>query len=277
MTGPSDADLVARAQRGDEVAFEALLHRHQAKLRAVVRRMVGAPADVDDLVQDSVLKAWSNLADFRGDAAFSTWLCAIGARAAVDHLRRAKRWRARAQVIYGNLCAENETLGGEVMSVIAQPDFAYDVKEHISYCLTCVGRTLDPEEQAALVLVEVSGMTAREAGKALNVSESQLRHRLSRARSAMQTTFDDLCALVGKTGVCYQCAGLRAAVAEERQGPPPPEPLSFDRRISMARAADTDAGASQAMHDLFWTRTAAIEAEGAGDADASSSCAPDGD
>ncbi|NNG05082.1 MAG: RNA polymerase sigma factor [Inquilinus sp.] len=264
MTPLDDAGLVDRAQAGDRAAFETLVDRNRRPLRAVVRRLVGVPEDTDDLVQETLLRAWQGFSGFRGESAFGTWLCAVGTRLALDHLRRQRRWRVDAQVVYGNECYADEAMKAEVVGAIGSPDFMFEAREHIAYCLTCVGRSLPPEQHAALTLRDMAGMSNREAAAALGVTQSVLRHHLARAREAMTQAFEGLCSLVNKQGVCYQCKGLREATPEPRRGPPIPAIDLFLRRIEVARGADIDAGASQAMHDLFWRRTAVQEAAGSG-------------
>lgn len=259
-----DAGLVDRARAGDRAAFETLVDRNRRPLRAVIRRLVGVPEDTEDLVQDTLLRAWQGMSGFRGKSAFGTWLCAVGARLAIDHLRQQRRWRVEAQVIYGNECYADAGKTAAVVGVVGSPDFMFEAREHIAYCLTCVGRSLPPEQHAALTLRDMAGMTNREAADAVGVTQSVLRHHLARARESMTEAFEGLCALVNKQGVCYQCKGLREATPEPRRGPPVPAVDSFLKRIEAARGADIDAGASQAMHDLFWRDTARQEATGAG-------------
>ncbi|MGH8558701.1 MAG: hypothetical protein ACRESZ_14845 [Methylococcales bacterium] len=122
-------------------------------------------------------------------------------------------------------------------------------------CLIHVGRSLLAEEQAAPVLREVLGMTAREAAVALGVTESVLRHWLTSARKEMEQRYEGLCSLVNKGGVCYQCKGLRDATPLPRQGWVIPPVRDMDERIQVVRQSNIDNGASQAMHDLFWQRT----------------------
>ncbi len=272
IAGTQQQDLVLRAAAGDRQAFDALLLGQRAKLRGVIRRMVGHPEDTDDLVQDAILRAWESIGSYRGEAAFGTWLCAIGLRLAIDHLRAQKRWRTESQIAYSNECAADESLSGEVMAVISDPAFAYEAEEHIAYCFTCVGRSLPPEEQAVLVAREVMGLTGPEAAKALGVTDSVLRHRLSSARGEMERRYDGLCSLVNKRGVCYQCEGLRGATPAAQQGKAAPQLVDLDARLQIVRRANVDSGASQAMHDLFWRRTKEFEDTGRGSTAAESDC-----
>ncbi len=271
----ADAHLIERAKSGDEAAFERLVAPLRPRIRSVVRRMIGHPDDTEDVLQEALLKAWQGLADFRGASGFSTWLTAIASRCAVDFLRRQKRWRGEAQVAYANLCAVSENLSGEVVAQCSAPDFAFEVREHIAYCFSCVGRSLPPDEIAALVLRDIVGLSGREASNALGTSESVLRHRLATARTSMQEQFEGLCALVSKTGICHQCKGLQMVAPEHKRGAPFPDVSDFADRCAEVRKCGTTS--MQALHDVFWRRTKEIEEKGLGSTEAESLCGVDAD
>jgi len=271
----TEEQAIAAAQGGDRRAFDQLARAALPKLRGMVRRMVGHPQQAEDLVQDALAKAWTSIRAFDGRSAFATWVCRIGTNAAIDFLRAEKRWREHAQVAYANECNASPDLAMEVGGVLMSPSFRYDVKEHVAFCFTCVGRSLDPELQAALVLREVEELSNQEAANALGLSESVFRHRLSEARATMESSFEGLCALVNKRGVCYQCSGLRDAIPDPaRRGEPAPEGLSFARRLKVVRESDVDRGRSQELHDLFWQKIADHERDGRGDVRPSAECAP---
>lgn len=272
MSDASSSDLLSAAQGGDSLAFERLFSQHVPKLRAVLHRMVGHPGDVEDLAQQSLLKAFEGLDTFRGESSAGTWLCSIGARLAVDHLRARKRWRERAQVIFAAACRESDQFGAQVGQALSDPSFSFDVNEHIAYCFTCVGRTLEPEAQAALVLRDVLDLGNDEAAQALGLSRSVLRHRLAEARETMQNTFAGLCSLVNKEGVCWQCAGLREVAPEGRRGPEVPKHVDWSERLVRIRNAALDPGRSGPMHDVFFRLTAVQEEARLGDEDASTDC-----
>ncbi|MBK7584161.1 MAG: RNA polymerase sigma factor [Myxococcales bacterium] len=271
-SNPIDQELLGAAQRGDRRAFDRLFAEHVPKLRGVVRRLVGHPDHVDDLSQQALLKAYENISGFRGEAAPSTWLCSIGTRLALDHLRARKRWREKAQVIFASRCLEDETMGGEVGQALGSPAYSYDVREHIAYCFTCVGRTLEPEAQAALVLRDVMDLSNDEAAKALEISTSVLRHHLASAREQMQHSYEGLCALVNKQGACWQCAGLREVSPPGKQGEPAPDTLLWPRRLEIVREAALGTGMTAALHEVFFRRTEEQEEARMGDESASTNC-----
>lgn len=265
--------LVSAAQAGDDTAFQRLISQHRLQVYGVVQKMIGHPQDTDDIVQEALLKAWRSLPQFRGDSAFSTWLISIATRSALDFLRDQKRWRAEAQVAYANLCAESEELSGEVIAAFMEPEFAFDVRQHISYCFACVGRSLPPDEMAALVLRDFAELSAREAATALGISDSVLRHRLSAARASMRDKYENLCALVNKTGICHQCKGLKMIAAEGKQGGPFPPVDDIAERFAVVRSAN---GTSmRGLHDIFWRRTKEVEEQGLGSTEPDSACGED--
>ncbi|WP_298822211.1 RNA polymerase sigma factor [uncultured Roseibium sp.] len=262
--------LIKKAKKGDRQAFTELLSAELPKLRRIVRRLIGHPEDSEDILQETVTKAWTRITTFEEKSLFSTWVTSIATRAAVDHLRTQKRWRTEAQVAYANLCASSQDLSGEVMTALSDPEFSYDVQQHVAYCFTCVGRSLPADEQAALVLRDVLDLSSREASTVLGVSDSVLRHRLSAARTAMQDKFEGLCALVNKKGICHQCAGLKMAAGATGAKTLFPEIDDFADRMAVVRAAEP--GTMSSLHDIFWRRTKQIEDAGEGSVEPLSGC-----
>lgn len=261
----SERELVAQARGGDRGAFDRLAAAALPKARGIVWRLVGHSEDSEDIVQQALLKAWEGLRSFDGRSAFSTWLISIASRAAIDHLRAQKRWRRESQIAYANLCAGSDELQGEIAGIMTEPEFAFDVKEHVAYCFVCIGRSLPPDEQAALVLRDVMDFSGREAAKVLGTTESVLRHRLAAARQAMEGRYEGLCALVNKTGMCHQCHGLgEAAAAVGSRTTPLPDIDGFADRIAAVRSVDPHRRRTARLHDVFFRRCKEIEEAGTG-------------
>ncbi|CAM5779244.1 RNA polymerase sigma factor [Ottowia pentelensis] len=87
-TQTPDAELAARGAQGDELAFEAIMRRHNQLLFRTARSMVKNDAEAEDVVQEAYLRAWRALGSFRADAKLSTWLVRIVANEAFGRLRR---------------------------------------------------------------------------------------------------------------------------------------------------------------------------------------------
>jgi RNA polymerase sigma-70 factor, ECF subfamily len=270
MTPDEEKDLVTRAQQGDRAAFGSLVGPWHQPLFRYVYRMVSLRQDAEDLLQDVLVRVLEGIRTYRGEARFKSWLFGIATHVCLDHLRSKKRWRVEAQLL-----AEAETIGdpaksAALRSLMQQPGFSYEIREHIAFCFSCIARTLAPEEQAALMLKEVLGFTAEEAASILGVSEPVLRHRLSAGRAQMIGEYDGLCALINKSGICYQCSGLRQVAAEGHRGTdlvhielaPGVEMNAenlFDERLAIIRDADLETGRTREMHDLFFRRLAQRE------------------
>ncbi len=276
---PVDPDLLRAAQSGDRAAFDRLFSGQVPKLRAVLRRLVGTPDDVDDLAQQTLLRAFEKIGSFRGEASPSTWLCSVGSRLALDYLRQKKRWREEAQSIFAHFALQDPDIGTAVGQAMMSPQFSYDVNEHVAYCFTCLGRSLEPELHLALVLRDVLELKNEEAAGTLNMSVSTFRHRLAEAREQMQNKYEHLCALVNKQGICWQCSGLREASPEGKRGPDVPTSLDWEGRLRLVRGSLTGEGSSRPMHDVFFRFTQQQEEQGRGSASDTTECGrpPQGD
>ena len=255
--------LVERAQQGDRAAFGSLVEPWRKPLFGYIYRMVTLRQDAEDLLQDVFIRVLEDIRSYRGEARFKSWLFGIATHACLDHLRKRKRWRAEAQLIGEKETTEHPEQVEGLRDLMSSPGFVYEIREHIAFCFSCIARSLEPEEQAAVMLKEVLEFTNQEAAAILRVSEPVFRHRLSDARTKMTQAFDGLCALINKTGVCYQCSGLREIAGAQNRGPDlvqievapgvavNPETL-FDARTAIVRNAELESGTTRQMHDMFY-------------------------
>jgi RNA polymerase sigma-70 factor (ECF subfamily) len=240
-----------------------LIEPWRKPLFAYIYRIVTHRQDAEDLLQDVLVRVLDGLRRFRGESQFKTWLFGIATHVCMDHLRHKKRWRAESQLIGEREAGASPEQSAEIAAVMSQPDFIFEIRQHIAFCFACIARTLPPEEQAALMLREVLGFSNQEAATIIGLSEPVLRHRLSSARSAMIRHYEGLCRLIDKEGVCWQCQGLREYAREEHRGADlvqievrpgvavTPDSL-FDARIEFVREADLENGNTRPLHDKFF-------------------------
>jgi RNA polymerase sigma-70 factor (ECF subfamily) len=272
MSDPDWNELLTTARQGGVDALHQLFALHEKDLFRLLYRMLGHRADAEDLLQECWLRGQRAVGSFQGDAvSMRAWWFGIASHLALDCLRVRKRWREEAQLI-----AEQETDSSPVAlerlaATVSEPDFRYEVKEHIAFCFTCIGRTLEPTEQAALLLCEVFDFSNVEAARILQLSEPVFRHRLSSARQSMTQSFQGLCQLINKTGRCYQCVTLREIVPEGSRGElvtriDPATPFHGDisdallqGRIAIVKAADLEHGTSAKLHTAFFRSLTARE------------------
>ena len=274
MSESSHAECLAQARAGDQDALHRLFAEQEAGLFRFLYRMLGNPADAQDLLQECWLRGQRGIGKFReGASSLKAWWFGIASNLALDYLRQRKRWRVEAQLI-----AEQETDSQpdeleKLAAIMSEPDFRFEAKEHIAFCFTCIGRTLSPTEEAALLLREVFEFSNAEAAQMLGISEPVLRHKLSSARRQMTEHFDGLCQLINKTGRCYQCVTLREFAPEPRRSElitriepadGSHENLSgalLEGRIAIAKAANLENGASAELHATFFQSIAVREQE----------------
>lgn len=183
LTPQEEAALLSRAAEGDRAAYDDLAADALPRLRASVGRMLGHPDETDEVVQLALFKGWQKLGGFRGGSRFSTWLCSIGVRQALDHLRAAKRWRVQAQQLLAQSCREDEVRSSALVASLQAPDARFDAHEHVAFCLVCVGRSLPAEAHAAVVCRDLLGLSNAEGAAATGLSTGAFRHRLAEGRS----------------------------------------------------------------------------------------------
>lgn len=156
------ADLaVRRARKGDRRAFEQLYRAHVGQVYGLCLRMTGQPAEAEDCAQEAFIQAWRKLAQFRGDAAFGTWLHRIAVNAVL-----ARRRRMRPEDPLED-CAELGTAG-------ENPADQRDLEAAVA--------TLPQGARHVFVLLAVYGYTHEEAGQMLGIASGTCKAQLHRAR-----------------------------------------------------------------------------------------------
>ena len=263
MPVEQETQLVERAVSGDEGAFAELVEPFRKPLFSYIYRMVTNAHDAEDLMQDVLIRTLEGLRSYRGESRFKTWLFGIASHACMDHLRSKRRWRVEAQLTGQHETEADAEAIERVGATLTQPDFVFEIREHIAFCFSCVSRTLEPEEQAALMLREVLDFSNQEAAGMIGISEPVFRHRLSAARSKMTQSYEGLCQLINKTGACWQCRGLREFTPETHRGQdlvqievlPGAKVTSdnlFEARLKIVREAGFPQSRTRPLHDDFF-------------------------
>ncbi len=186
---PDDAELVARARDGEDLAaFEELVRRHRDAAYRVALRICRNGADAEDVTQEALVRAWRSLGAFRGDARFSTWLYRIVTNLALNRVTR-RREDATAEV--------PEPPGGSELD----PALRAEAGERLEVVVEALD-ALTPDQRACLVLREVEGLSYEELADVLDTTVQAVKGRLFRARSeiaAVLARYDDAGAGTGTT------------------------------------------------------------------------------
>jgi RNA polymerase sigma-70 factor (ECF subfamily) len=187
MTPDSDADnlLVERTKRGDVKAFEMLVVKYQRRIERLIGRMVRDTDLVADIAQETFIRAYRAIPQFRGESAFYTWLYRIAVNTAKKSLVELKRdplvmETARASHDEGDETsrAENELSDGETPeSLLASKEVAATVNAAID--------ALSEDLRQAIVLREIEGLSYDEIATVMNCPIGTVRSRIFRAREAI--------------------------------------------------------------------------------------------
>jgi len=180
VTGGSvdERQLVRRAQKGDKVAFETLVQRHQHRVFAVARGILKRQEDVEDIAQQVFVKAYFSLKRFDQRAAFSTWLYKITVNECWDVLRKRK---ARPLVYEADFSEEqSRQYSAPEREASKAPDTSdrMALREQLEKMLG----QLDKRDRAMLVLKEVEGFSVEEIAESMGLNANTVKVRLFRAR-----------------------------------------------------------------------------------------------
>ncbi len=202
-------EILKSAIAGDISAFQALFAEFQNQLKSYLYRLLTDRNDVDDMTHDTFIKAFTKISTFNQDSSLKTWVFKIATNLAYDHLRKLKRWQADAQDRAADLAIGSEEIRQVFWMVHnSSPAGAYEMKEHIDYCFTCISKTLPIENQVALILKNIYDFQVKEICLILEKTEGVIKHLLNDARNTMTDIFEHRCALINKNGVCHQCSHI---------------------------------------------------------------------
>ncbi len=177
-----DQLLVVRAQQGDKKAFGLLVEKYHRKLGRLLGRMIRDQAEVEDVVQESFIKAYRALPNFRGDSAFYTWLYRIGINTAKNYLVSMGR---RPQVMQEVEIEDVENFdGGYEMRTTDTPETALMTKQ-IAQTVNDTVAALPEELRTAITLREIEGLSYEEIATLMQCPIGTVRSRIFRARETI--------------------------------------------------------------------------------------------
>ena len=190
----------------------------RGQLKSYILRMTASPHESEDLVQDTYLKAHAKLDTFKGDSSLKTWVFTIASNHTRDYLRAKKRWPENVGDICRDAALSNQAFFQEAMGIRhSSPQGHFEIKEHISFCFTCISKSLPLEQQITILLKEVHGFKVKEIATIMDQTEAMVKYYLHVGRSKMVEIFDHRCSLINKEGVCHQCTELNGIFNPEQK------------------------------------------------------------
>lgn len=171
-----DPELIPRVLGGDPSAQRALYDRHVDRVYRVAYRLAGEETLAMDITQDTFIKAFDRLAEFRGESALSTWLCAIATSVGLNALRsrkRRSRWEADL----------DEGVDVGAMPAPGDPDLVDRMRAAIA--------ALPDGYRTVFLLHDVEGFTHEEIGRSLGIRSGTSKAQLFRARAKLRDALKD--------------------------------------------------------------------------------------
>ncbi len=180
----TDIELAERAARGDELAFESIMRRHNRMLFRTARSILKSDAESEDALQEAYLRAWRSLANFRGDSKLSTWLARIVINEALGRLRRKRKTEAPAQ-----FASSNDLDAPEQELVPDEPETRPDgvaMRAQLRSLIEARIDMLPASFRCVFVLRAVEELDVKQVAQALDLPEATVRTRYFRARNLLR-------------------------------------------------------------------------------------------
>ncbi len=194
----SDALLVERAAAGDHRAYELLVIKYQRRIERLIGRMVRDVDVVQDIAQETFIRAWRALHQFRGDAQFYTWLYRIAVNTAKKTLLEMKRDPMITETALQSADSEDETSRPQnVLTAEATPESELAARE-IAAAVNAAMEALPEDLRQAVTLREIEGLSYEEIAEAMSCPIGTVRSRIFRAREAISAKVKPL--LTHQTG-----------------------------------------------------------------------------
>lgn len=174
-----DRALIDRCLAGDTDAFSRLVQRHQDRLYGTLVHLLGSTQDALDVAQETFVLAWQNLASFRGDSAFYSWLFRIAHNAAVSFRRRDRRPQSmdRGRDLHGEEPEDRRSANDPAHQLVSD-----ERRQVVQAALAAL-----PEDyRTVLVLKEMDGLSYEEIADVIGCPIGTVRSRIHRARSELK-------------------------------------------------------------------------------------------
>ena len=174
--------LIKKAKNGDHDSFTRLTETYSQRIYNIGLRMLKNSEDAADLTQETLLKIYRHLPEFRGEASFSTWVYRITVNTCRDMLRSACR---KKEIVFSDFNQEENDAVFEVADYSALPEKIYEEKENSAFIRYLIDG-LNPGFRVVMLLREIGGLSYQEIAAAVNISEGTVKSRINRARGAMR-------------------------------------------------------------------------------------------
>ncbi len=181
LTHDEEMQVISAILKGDANAYEVLVKEHEKLVYNIALRMVNNEEDAYDISQDAFIKAYTNLASFRGDCKFSSWLYKLTTNLCLDFLRKRNRHKT-VPLVYEDEDGDSEYL--EIPDDSFAPETQAEQNELRRQVRDGLNQ-LPAQQREILVLREIGGLRYDEIGRRLKLEEGTVKSRIFRARKKL--------------------------------------------------------------------------------------------
>ena len=174
-----ESTLVAQAREGDTRAFGELVRRYEGKIFRLAQHVTQNREDAEDVLQETFLKAYEHLDQFKGDSKFYTWIVRIAVNQALMKLRRRKTDKSVS--LDETIDTGEDTITREIAAWDEDPEQRFS-REELGEILDTAVDSLEPPYRSVFVLRDIEELSTEETAEALNLSVPAVKSRLLRAR-----------------------------------------------------------------------------------------------
>lgn len=181
-----DSDLIRQAQRGDRVAFEALVRQYDQAVLRLALHLTGSEQDAQDIYQEAFLKAYRHVGNFRFECSFYTWIYRIVTNLCLDHLRR-RNTRKEESAVWVDSNGEEISLLDNVADDRSHASPERDLmRRQLGKKIQSALGKLTPRERMVFELKHYQGLKLRTIGEMLNTTEETAKNTLFRATQKLR-------------------------------------------------------------------------------------------
>ena len=179
LAGIEESALVTQAREGDTVAFAELVRRYEGKIFRLAQHITQNREDAEDVLQETFMKAYEHLEQFKGDSKFYTWIVRIAVNQALMKLRRRKSDKSVS--LDETIDTGEDTVVREIAAWGEDPEQHFS-REELGGILDAAIQSLEPLYRSVFVLRDIEELSTEETAEALGLSVPAVKSRLLRAR-----------------------------------------------------------------------------------------------
>lgn len=250
--------LLQKARDGDGAAFSALVEPLRPSLLSFCFRMLADREAAEDLCQEALLAAYSEIAACGEAATFKAWLFRHAARLLAQATQGTQPWGQSALDVLQDYLLEHSALEDELRAILEENEEEYSVADHVDFCFSVIAQSLFPQERSLLLLTRIHGFSDPEAAW---ITESRVEEASEKRLEAGEELTEALairCGLAKAGAACTQCRDFGAwlngdeAVEEDLHSlplkPTGDAEANFERRLQLVSRVDPLQGGSSRFH-----------------------------